>query len=29
MNLHLRDIDGLMRSFSPIGQGVMDFRAIV
>jgi sugar phosphate isomerase/epimerase len=29
MNLHLRDIDGLMRSFPPIGQGVMDFRAIV
>jgi len=29
MNLHLRDIDGLMRSFSPIGHGVMDFRAIV
>jgi sugar phosphate isomerase/epimerase len=28
MNLHVRDIDGLMRSFSPIGQGVMDFRAI-
>jgi sugar phosphate isomerase/epimerase len=29
MNLHLRDIDGLMRSFSAIGHGVMDFRAIV
>ncbi len=29
MNLHLRDIDGLMRSFPPIGQGVMDFQAIV
>ncbi len=28
MNLHLRDIDGLMRSFSPIGHGVMDFQAI-
>lgn len=28
MNLHLRDIDGLMRSFSPIGHGVMDFTAI-
>lgn len=28
LNLHVRDIDGLMRSFSPIGQGVMDFRAI-
>ncbi len=29
MNLHLRDIDGLMRSFPPIGHGVMDFQAIV
>ncbi len=29
MNLHLRDIDGLMHSFSPIGHGVMDFKAIV
>lgn len=29
MNLHLRDIDGLMRLFPPIGQGVMDFPAIV
>ena len=29
MNLHLRDIDGLMRLFPPIGQGVMDFQAIV
>ncbi len=29
MNLHGRDIDGLMHSFSPIGHGVMDFRAIV
>jgi sugar phosphate isomerase/epimerase len=29
MNLHLRDIDGLMRSFPPIGRGVMDFKAIV
>jgi sugar phosphate isomerase/epimerase len=29
MNLHMRDIDGLMRSFSPIGQGVMDFKAII
>lgn len=29
MNLHLRDIDGLMRSFPPIGQGVMDFKAII
>ncbi|MBU6399232.1 MAG: sugar phosphate isomerase/epimerase [Verrucomicrobia bacterium] len=29
MNLHLRDIDGRMRRFPPIGQGVMDFQAIV
>src|SRR4029079_17348768 len=29
MNLHMRDIDGLMRSFPPIGQGVMDFNAII
>lgn len=29
LNLHMRDIDGLMRSFSPIGQGVMDFKAII
>ena len=29
MNLHVRDIDGLMRSFAPIGRGVMDFRAMV
>ena len=29
MNLHMRDIDGLMRSFSPIGFGVMDFKAII
>lgn len=29
MNLHLRDIDGLMRRFPPIGDGVMDFPAIV
>lgn len=29
MNLHLRDIDGLMRRFPPIGDGVMDFQAIV
>ncbi len=28
MNLHVRDIDGLMRSFVPIGDGVMDFQAI-
>ncbi|MGO9204351.1 MAG: sugar phosphate isomerase/epimerase family protein [Limisphaerales bacterium] len=29
LNLHMRDIDGLMRSFPPIGDGVMDFQAIV
>jgi sugar phosphate isomerase/epimerase len=29
MNLHVRDIDGLMRQFVPVGEGVMDFRAIV
>lgn len=29
MNLHMRDIDGLMRSFPPVGDGVMDFQAIV
>jgi sugar phosphate isomerase/epimerase len=29
MNLHMRDIDGLMRSFPAIGRGVMDFAAIV
>lgn len=28
MNLHVRDIDGLMRRFVHIGEGVMDFRAI-
>lgn len=27
-NLHVRDIDGLMRSFVPVGDGVMDFQAI-
>lgn len=27
-NLHVRDIDGLMRSFVHIGEGVMDFKAI-
>jgi sugar phosphate isomerase/epimerase len=27
-NLHMRDIDGLMRSFSPAGEGVMDFQGI-
>jgi sugar phosphate isomerase/epimerase len=29
MNLHMRDIDGLMRQFPPFGRGVMDIRAIV
>ncbi len=29
MNLHMRDIDGLMRRFVHIGEGVMDFKAIV
>jgi len=29
MNLHMRDIDGLMHRFVHIGQGVMDFKAIV
>jgi sugar phosphate isomerase/epimerase len=29
LNLHMRDIDGLMRSFPPIGMGVMDFKAII
>jgi sugar phosphate isomerase/epimerase len=28
MNLHMRDIDGLMRSFVLVGEGVMDFKAI-
>ena len=28
MNLHIRDIDGLMRKFPHIGDGVMDFKAI-
>ena len=28
MNLHMRDIDGLMRTFVLIGDGVMDFKAI-
>ncbi len=27
-NLHMRDIDGQMRSFVPIGDGVMDFQGI-
>ena len=29
MNLHMRDIDGLMRLFPPFGDGVMDIRAII
>ena len=28
MNLHIRDIDGPMRSFPPVGEGVMDFEGI-
>lgn len=28
MNMHVRDIDGLMRRFPHIGEGVMDFKAI-
>lgn len=28
MNLHVRDIDGLMRRFVHIGEGVMDFAAV-
>ena len=28
MNLHIRDIDGLMRSFPPVGEGVMDLAGI-
>ena len=28
MNLHLRDIDARMREYVPIGDGVMDFKAI-
>lgn len=28
MNLHLRDIDGQMREFVHVGEGVMDFQAI-
>lgn len=29
MNVHMRDIDGLMRSFVHVGEGVMDFAAVV
>jgi sugar phosphate isomerase/epimerase len=28
MNLHTRDIDGLMRQFVHVGEGVMDFQAV-
>jgi sugar phosphate isomerase/epimerase len=28
VNLHARDIDGLMRSFVHVGEGVMDFQAV-
>jgi sugar phosphate isomerase/epimerase len=28
MNLHVRDIDGPMRKFPHVGEGVMDFKAI-
>ncbi len=28
MNLHMRDIDGLMREFVDVGTGVMDFQAV-
>jgi len=28
MNLHMRDVDGLMRKFVPFGDGVMDAKAI-
>jgi sugar phosphate isomerase/epimerase len=28
MNVHMRDIDGLMHNFVHVGQGVMDFQAI-
>jgi sugar phosphate isomerase/epimerase len=28
-NLHVRDIDGLMRRFVHVGTGVMDFQAVV
>ncbi len=29
MNLHVRDIDGAMRRFVHVGEGVMDFKAVV
>ena len=28
MNVHMRDIDGLMRTFVAVDQGVMDFKAM-
>jgi len=28
MNLHIRDTDGLMHSFVPVGDGVMDLQGI-
>ena len=28
MNVHMRDIDSLMRSFVHVGEGVMDFQAM-
>jgi sugar phosphate isomerase/epimerase len=28
MNLHVRDVDAVMREYVPIGKGVMDFSAI-
>ncbi len=28
MNVHVRDIDGLMRAFVHVGEGVMDFRSV-
>ena len=29
MNVHMRDIDGVMRQFPAFGRGVMDIEAIV
>ena len=29
MNVHMRDIDGVMRQFPPFGRGVMDIQAII
>jgi sugar phosphate isomerase/epimerase len=28
MNLHMRDIDGLMKKFVPFGDGVVDYQGI-